>query len=139
MNNLLKGTNLKNTKNRRIILDIITKSKMPISAEQIYKECVKHNSMNLSTIYRTLNTLEEVGVLIKAIRQNGVAYYQENKHDHIHLLLCTNCNKKVLLDICPWEKALNEVAEQTKYKVTCHNIELYGLCPECQKLLDNQQ
>lgn len=134
MENILKHKNLKTTKSREKILDIIKNSELPINAEEIYKLCLSEDSgINLSTIYRTLNTLVKNQILIKQVRQNGVAYYQENKHDHKHLLICTKCNKKITLDICPLEQLLNNIAKETKFKITAHNIELYGLCTKCIK------
>lgn len=134
MEDILKKKNLKATKGREKVMDIIKNAELPINAEEIYKLCLKEdNNINLSTIYRTLNTLVKNQILIKQVRQDGVAYYQENKHDHKHLLICTNCNKKITLDICPLEKLLNNIAIDTHFKITAHNIELYGLCPKCLK------
>lgn len=134
MEDILKKKNLKATKGREKVMDIIKNAELPINAEEIYKLCLKEdNNINLSTIYRTLNTLVKNQILIKQVRQDGVAYYQENKHDHKHLLICTNCNKKITLDICPLEKLLNNIATDTHFKITAHNIELYGLCPKCLK------
>ena len=135
MENVLKQSNLKNTKARENILEIIKNAKLPISAEEIYKTClVGDTNVNLSTIYRTLNTMVGNEILIKQVRQDGVAYYQENKHDHKHLLICTKCGKKITLDICPLEQVLKNIASQTKFTITSHNIEVYGLCEKCSKI-----
>ena len=129
----LKSSSLKSTKARESILQIIQKAKLPISAEEIYKECLHKANVNLSTIYRTLNVLEKNKILIKQVRQNGVAFYQENKHDHKHLLICTKCGKKITLDICPLEEILNNLSKSTNFEVTSHVIEVYGLCEKCKK------
>lgn len=134
---ILENKNIKTTKSRQIVMNIIKKASLPISAEEIYKICVKNNNVNLSTIYRTLNTLVNNNIVIKQVRQDGVAYFQENKHDHKHLLICTVCDKKVPLDICPLEQVLHNVAKKTNFVITSHNIELYGVCENCNK--DNNQ
>lgn len=133
MNSVFKDKNLKQTKNRELILKIIHSSKLPISAEDIYKLCVKNLNVNLSTIYRTLNTLEKNKILIKQMRQDGVAYYQENTHNHKHLLICKICDKQIPLDNCPLEDMLKNVAKSTNFEITSHSIELYGICENCQK------
>ena len=134
MLSVLKENNLKKTKNREYILSIIKKSSLPISAEEIYKITLdKKLNINLSTIYRTLNTLEVKGVLIKQIRNDGKAYFQENKHDHKHLFVCTLCGKTIVLDHCPLEEMLKKISKNNEFDITSHNIELYGLCKECKE------
>lgn len=133
MSSLLTQNNLKNTKGREKIIAIIKRADMPVSAEEIFRQCLKgEKNVNLSTVYRTLNTLVEKNCLIKQVRPDGVAYFQENKHDHKHLLICTGCGKKIPLDICPLEKMLHDIALDSRFIITNHNIELYGLCPDCQ-------
>ena len=134
MANVLQDNNLKRTKNRQQIIEIIKKAKLPISAEEIYKVCLdKNKNINLSTIYRTLNTLEEKGALIKTIRNDGKAYFQENSHNHKHLFVCTNCGKTIVLDNCPLEELLHQLSEKSDFSIISHNIELYGLCKECRE------
>lgn len=134
MLSVLKENNLKNTKNREHILSTIKKSKLPISAEEIYKILIdKKLNVNLSTIYRTLNTLEVKGVLIKQIRNDGKSYFQENKHDHKHLFVCTSCGKTIVLDHCPLKEMLEKISKTNAFEITSHNIELYGLCKDCKE------
>lgn len=133
MPNVLKDNNLKNTKNREHILQAIKKSKLPINAEEIYKILLdKKLNVNLSTIYRTLSTLANKGVLIKQIRNDGKSYFQENKHDHKHLFICTSCGKTIILNNCPLEEMINIISKNNDFTVISHNIELYGHCKHCK-------
>ncbi|MCK9574384.1 MAG: Fur family transcriptional regulator [Clostridia bacterium] len=131
---LLKNFNLKDTKNRKIILHILNNSIKPLSAEDIYKlvSTEKHN-INLSTIYRTLNTLSEKQILIRQLRQDGKAYFQLNKHDHKHVLVCTICHKEVPISECPFESINKKISKSTGYTILSHNIEIFGICPDCSK------
>ncbi|MDU4715964.1 MAG: transcriptional repressor, partial [Anaerococcus sp.] len=63
---LLRNKNIRVTEKRRIILEKIIENNDPISAEEILEK-LKNDKINLdlSTIYRNLNTLEEVGLLLK--------------------------------------------------------------------------
>ena len=56
----LKEKGMRVTAGRISILNIIESSDKGLSAENIYYQCKKHNeNLNLSTIYRTLELLEE--------------------------------------------------------------------------------
>ena len=134
MEKLLKDFNLKSTKNREIVIDIITNSILPQSAEDIYKITTsqKHN-INLSTVYRTLNTLSDKGILIKQVRQDSRAYFQLNRHEHKHILICNSCHKEQPIDNCPFEGINKKIAKDTGFIITSHNIEIYGICPNCAK------
>lgn len=135
MANVLEKHNLKRTKNREVILDIIKEANLPISAEEIYKiATLKNLEINLSTVYRTLKTLENKGVLLKQLRPDGVSYFQENKHDHKHLFICSRCEKSILLDACPLEELVHSLEKSEGFEITAHNIELYGLCKKCKIL-----
>lgn len=62
----LKNSGLKTTKSRKAILDILIRSNQPMAAEQIFlelkEECI---DINLSTVYRTLETLENKDLVTK--------------------------------------------------------------------------
>lgn len=132
MTNILHENNLKQTKNREVILNIIKGSVLPMSAEDIYKHCLDQKiNINLSTIYRTLNTMENKHLLIKQVRNDGKAYFQENKHDHKHLFVCTSCGKNIILDNCPLEEMLQTLSAKSDFTIQSHNIELYGICKKC--------
>lgn len=73
--NYLKEKGIRITAGRISILNIISTSDKGLSAESIYTECKKqNNNLNLSTIYRTLEILEEKDV-IKKINIDGPAIY----------------------------------------------------------------
>ncbi len=133
MDELLKKSNLKSTKGREKILSILASSKFPKSAEEIFKLFSKDEKINLSTVYRILLALTKKGIIIKQIGQNKIATYQLNNESHKHLFICTNCHKRITLQNCPLEKAIDVLSKENNFKVCSHNIELYGLCFKCLK------
>ncbi len=136
MDAILKETNLKTTKARELVLKVIEHAEFPLTAEDIYKQTFLTHNVNLSTIYRTLNTLSDKHILIKQVRQDGKAYYQFNRTDHKHLISCVSCGLELPLDHCPLEIMIKKIAKQTGFSITNHNIELYGICPNCESKTD---
>lgn len=137
--NLLKDKNLKVTKNRKIILEALQKEENPISAEELFEKLKKENEMDLSTIYRNLNILEEKSVLLKTTNFDGLNYYQINNSKHKHFITCNNCHKKFVIDDCPVHELEEKIERQTGFIINGHNFEFTGLCPDCQnKELNNK-
>lgn len=134
-NNLLKSANLKSTRKRLVILSVLNNSISPLTSEEILEESSKEVNMNLSTIYRALAALTEKGILLKQLSNDGKTYYQINNRQHKHQLVCSLCNKVVLVDCCPLKKFENELCNDTGFTITSHNLEFSGICPECAKKL----
>lgn len=132
-NNILKSADLKQTKKRNQILSVLEAAPTALTVEEIAEIASKDMKMNLSTIYRALNALVDKNVVIKTLYQDGKTYFEINNHKHGHSLICSMCNKKVNIDICPLEPIEENLAEKTGYTITGHNLEVYGICPECMK------
>lgn len=130
----LKKNNLKNTKHRIIMLSILYKCSQPISADEIYKEVEKKGvSVNLSTVYRSLEILSEKNIIKKlTFEEDPRAYFIYNRNIHSHYLICLGCKKIITLDYCPLEGYEEKLENNTKFSISGHKLEIYGYCPECQ-------
>ncbi len=131
----LANFGLKETKTRRKILTLLENSKEPMTAEDIFKVLLE-DEINLSTVYRTLNSFISRNLISKEIRQDGIAVYHYITSEHHHVLICTKCNKKIFLDDCPYQEIDRSIYEKTGFSIKHHNIELYGLCKDCQNKND---
>jgi len=130
---ILKSKGLRITKPRSLILRTIHDSNEPISAEEIYNIIEKKDhDLNLSTVYRNLNTLEKKDILLKNTDLDGVSFFQLNLHDHKHFITCIKCGKKVAIKICPIEDFTHMLEEETGFSIRSHNFEFSGICPECK-------
>lgn len=127
----LYNLGLKQTKTRKTILDIMTNSKELLSADDVYK-LVIDQGINLSTVYRTLTSFHELGIISKEIGKDGKAMYLYIRDEHHHVLICTKCGKRIYLKDCPYIEFDAKIYNQTGFKIQNHNIELYGLCKDCQ-------
>ncbi|SFR78775.1 Fur family transcriptional regulator [Anaeromicropila populeti] len=130
---ILQSHQLKVTKNRMIILTILENSILPLTAEDIYDTCLKTTKMNYSTVYRTLSVLYDKGILLKTYNLDGILSYKLNSNDHKHFLTCTKCNKSIPIAFCPLTALETNLAEETGFQITGHNLEITGLCPDCIK------
>ncbi|MFZ5973789.1 MAG: Fur family transcriptional regulator [Bacillota bacterium] len=131
----LKQSGLKKTKHRTAILAILEESTRPIAAEQVYfalKE--KDVSINLSTVYRILETLASKNLVAKQnIVGDGRALFEINRMVHKHYLVCVSCKKIQCIENCPLEAYEKSLEEETQYTIAGHKLDIYGYCPECKE------
>lgn len=131
---LITDAGLKKTKIRINIIDTLEKSSKLLSAQDIYnKFSKKDESMNLSTVYRTLDKLVEAGIInIVNLEQESQSLYEFNRDKHHHFLICKSCNKIISIYNCPLHDYEETLMNETGFKITGHKIEFYGYCKACQ-------
>ena len=118
--NLLKENNLKITKQRIEILNIINK----LDLEATMKNILEQTTIDKSTVYRTIETLLKNKVIETSINHKNELYYQINEHKHY--IKCIKCHEKKEINICPVE-----TIEKNGFKIISHKIEIDGICNKC--------
>jgi len=120
----LKGKGLKLTPQRRLIIDIIHDSEEHLTAEEILDYVrARMPGVNKSTVYRTLELLEELGCVFKSELGDRFIY---------HHLVCQTCGRSLECDeglFLPVERALDaEYGFQAEFKHMLVN----GICRDCR-------
>lgn len=124
---LLKQHNLSVTKKRVLLLTVLETSRGPMTIDEIKTKL--GTSMDVSTIYRSLKKLVDVGVIYQTDFRDGASYFEFQKEHHHHVV-CTNCKKRSSIHLCATTD-LKTVEEKTGFTVTNHIFELFGLCENC--------
>ena len=131
------------TKQRKQILKVIVQhSEEHFSAETLYDLVRKiDNSVGIATVYRTLELFEKLKIVRNVkIKNDGVNYYDvidldEQNHFHHHLI-CTACHQIIEIadELENYEAFIND---KYGFKVTDHDLTLYGVCQSCQLLKED--
>jgi len=129
----LASNNYKLTPQRREIIRILIRARSPLSAKEIYKRLsVKLSNLSFDTVYRTLATLKDLGIVNKLDFQDGCGRYELNRcNDHHHHMVCLKCGEAWEIPGCPVEH-LPIGNLPNNFKVTDHRFELFGYCQSCQ-------
>lgn len=133
----LKAAGLKSTKGREQILAELDHTTMELTAEELYQLVSTHHQINLSTVYRVLQALEDHGIIQRSVSMEGISRYQLKRKEHCHRLVCSRCHRSVVIDQCPIEELCRGLAERTGYTITGHSLELSGVCPDCAEKKQN--
>ncbi len=117
------------TKNVKTILNLLKKEKRPMSAELIMKT-LPENTMDLSTVYRSLIKLYQNNLISKSTLKK-TSFYHLNQEKHQHYMLCLGCSKTFLVE-CVFEKIAPIIEENSNYSIIGHDLTFYGYCKTCQ-------
>ena len=139
LKNKLKESGLKITPQRRAIINIlIGHENRHLSSEEIY-DLVRENcpEIGLATVYRTMQLLDEIGVISKLNLDDGCIRYEINLnksdcHNHHHLI-CKNCSKIIEVEDDLMDDVENKIQSAYKFKILDHDVKFYGICEDCEK------
>lgn len=129
---LLKQHGLKATIARKEVLRVLSSSSSPLRAEEVYRTLLD-KGIDLSTVYRTLNSFVEAELAKREVGANKENLYSLVSEEDHHVLVCLKCGKKIPLQGCPYHEANEAIERETGFKVHDHNTEIYGYCPDCQR------
>jgi Fur family ferric uptake transcriptional regulator len=128
----LKEKGLKLTPQRMLIVDIIHNAKGHLTAEEIIKNIrAKMPGVDKSTVYRTLELLENAGCVYKSELGNESIYHHAEEGHHHHLI-CTRCGKTINCDeelFTPLQRLLRE---KYNFRADFKHIVMSGLCEKCR-------
>ena len=105
-----------------------------MTADQILKQChIECPNMALTTVYRNLDKLIDMGYLSKSIYPDGAARYAAADVGHRHMVTCRICHAQTEIPNCPIQISEDLVSKQTGYQIEHHYLEYFGICPACLK------
>ena len=127
----LKEKGLKLTPQRRLIVDVIHDSHGHIAAEEIiaYVQS-KMPGVNKSTIYRTLELLEEAGCVFKSESGDHFIYHHAEEGHHHHLV-CQKCGKSIDCNENLFHEVEKSLSDKYEFNVHFHHMVISGICQDC--------
>lgn len=132
---LLTHGSLRRTQTRTDILHIFLEQGVALSEPELEK--AMQGRCDRVTIYRTLSTFVEKGIVHKVLDDTGAMKYalcapgchetHDHRHDHVHFK-CEECGKTSCVDEVP----IPPVHLPQGYALKGVNMLLQGTCPDCQ-------
>ena len=131
---LEKGGNRLTTA-RRAVAELIAARDGAFQTADLVADSRRHGSgVARASIFRTLELLTELGAVERLDLPNGNhAYVRCDSSGHHHHVVCTRCQRAIDLRELGMTPIVAEVERRTGYRVDSHRVELFGLCPSCQK------
>ena len=127
----------KMTPQRKEILQIFVEHPEHLSAEDVYgllRE--KDSEIGLATVYRALDLLSKLGILVQIDFGDGCARYELNTADptvhHHHHLICIKCKKVIEFEEDLLDELEEVISQKSGFQILNHEVKFFGYCKDCQ-------
>ena len=130
----LRAHGLRLTPQRRSIVEAVVAARGHISTELVFLAVhARFPDTNVSTVYRTLELLQEVGYLTHGHAASGAIRYHlaaEPPHQH---LACQRCGAEQVIDVDVLQSVADRLAAEYGFAAQLAHFTIVGLCSSCQK------
>jgi Fur family ferric uptake transcriptional regulator len=128
---VLRSRGLRATPQRRFVLDALERLGHATPDQVCEQVQAVAPSLSPSTVYRTLELLEELGVVTHTHLGHGAPSYHLATHaDHIHLV-CRRCGAVQDADVSRAQQLADEVLARYGFATDVGHLSLDGLCSAC--------
>jgi Fur family transcriptional regulator, ferric uptake regulator len=128
---VLRSRGLRMTPQRQLVLDAVrllghaTPEQVHSSVQQV------SDSVNITTVYRTLELLEELGLVTHTHLSHGApTYHAADEREHIHLV-CRGCGTVEGIDPDLLGPLARQLERSRGFEVDIGHVALFGRCATC--------
>jgi len=123
----LRRQGVRITRQRSIILGIISEPGDHPDALEIFRRAVAlDTSISLSTVYRTMKLLGEIGAIHRHAFEGGPSRFEQASGDHHDHLIDIETGDVIEFKSDRIEQLQDEIAKSLGYDIVHHRLELYG-------------
>ena len=128
----LRGSGYRLTPQRELILAAVERLGHATPDEVLAEVRKQSSAVNHSTVYRTLEVLEELGLVRHAhLSDRAPTYHSVTDHEHFHLV-CRNCQKVISVDPDVLTPLLQTLDADHGFTADVGHLTVFGLCGECR-------
>ena len=128
----LRASGYRVTPQRQLVLEAVTKLNHA-SPEEIFAEVQQTaQGVNVSTIYRTLELLEQLGLVSHTHLGHGAPrYHLAAESQHVHLV-CRTCERVTEVDQATVRPLVAALEEHQGFLTDVGHLTVFGLCADCR-------
>jgi Fur family ferric uptake transcriptional regulator len=129
----LRAAGQRVTPQRLMILGAFAKPGEHLTAEEVYKRVGSlAPAVNRSTVYRTLESFRDLGLISETDLGSGVRHYELLDDGRHHHLICRACGGMFVLEDELVQPLREGIRERYGFAATVDHLALFGLCDYCQ-------
>jgi Fe2+ or Zn2+ uptake regulation protein len=132
----LAGADQRLTRHREALVAVLAATDRPLTIPEIGR---RDPDLAVSSVYRNLTTLEEIGIVHRVVTAGDFAHYElaeDLTEHHHHHLVCSNCGAVEDFEApTKLEQSVSEAARlvgrRNGFRTERHVVDLIGLCTNC--------
>jgi Fur family ferric uptake transcriptional regulator len=122
---------LRMTPQRQLVLDAV-RALGHATPEQICTEVQSlAPAVNITTVYRTLDLLERIGMVRHTHLGHGAPTYSAEEHQHVHLV-CHSCGQVTEIPTDVMSALAERLRAETGFELDVSHVALSGACRDCR-------
>lgn len=120
------------TPQRQFVLQAVEKLGHATPDEILAEVQSQSSAVNVSTVYRTLEVLEELGLVRHThLSDRAPTYHSVGDHEHFHLV-CRNCHRVVSVDPDVIAPLAARLREEQAFDIDVGHLAVFGRCVDCE-------
>jgi Fur family transcriptional regulator, ferric uptake regulator len=130
---MLRERGLRLTPQRQLILEAVHELGHA-TPEQVHNHVREQVAgVNITTVYRTLELLEDLGLVNHTHLSHGSpTYHAAGEHQHVHLV-CRNCGAISEVDLSVMQPVTERLRAEKGFRVDVGHVSLFGDCGNCEE------
>ena len=130
----LRARGLRRTPQREMVLSALHELGGHASVEEAYQQVRRlSESVEKSTVYRTLELLHELGLVIQVDVGDNILRYALTGHGTHSHLVCSACGRIEEVGLAGLDVLRSELAHSSDFDLADHQV-LKGICRRCRQL-----
>ncbi|WP_378738864.1 Fur family transcriptional regulator [Nocardia brasiliensis] len=127
-----KPVGIRSTRQRSAIAALLGDIEEFRSAQELHDELRKRGEgIGLTTVYRTLQSLADAGMVDVLRTDTGESVYRQCSTGHHHHLVCRRCGRTVEVEGPTVEAWAGAIANEHGFTEVSHTMEVFGTCQAC--------
>jgi Fur family transcriptional regulator, ferric uptake regulator len=120
------------TPQRQLVLEAVTKLEHA-TPEEIFADVRQTaRGVNVSTVYRTLELLEQIGLVTHTHLGHGAPrYHLAADAQHVHLV-CQQCERVTQVDPAAVRSLVSSLDTEQGFETDVGHLTVFGTCAECR-------
>ena len=129
----LRARGLRWTPQRRVLLDVLARVEGHVTGAELVEGCrAVDPSTTPSTVYRTLDVLEDLGIVSHSHGPGGrQEFHVGPTEDHAHLV-CGSCGRRQELARHEVQPLADEVLLRHRFDIDIEHLTIEGRCADCR-------
>jgi Fur family transcriptional regulator, ferric uptake regulator len=129
----LRARGYRVTPQRQLVLEAVTALEHATPEEICTRVQETARGVNISTVYRTLELLEQLGLVTHSHLGHGAPrYHLADEADHVHLV-CQECGRIDQVEPAAVAPLVAALAAEQDFETDVRHLTVFGRCGACQK------